>query len=291
MSDQSDKLRWGAERRQEFIEFRLFWDGSVGRMDVADFFGVSSVQASKDISFYQESAPDNLSYDTVCKRHVRSDSFEPKLLKPDAARYLAELRSLAEEVISKAETWVSNLPPFDVIPTPSRSVDPVILRPILEAIHSGSATEVLYQSMSRTTPKKRWITPHALGFDGFRWHARSFCHQDKCFKDFVVARILECGETKPHGIEVADDRDWVEKVNLVIAPHPDLSHGQKKVVELDYGMEDGSLTIPTRRAFVYYLKKRLGLDIDPNIRNPKDQHIVLVNADEVDRQMEVANVG
>lgn len=291
MSDQSDKLRWGAERRQEFIEFRLFWDGSVGRMDVADFFGVSSVQASKDISFYQESAPENLEYDTVLKRHIRSCDFVPKFIRPDATRYLAELRSLAEEVISKAETWVPKLPPFDVIPVPSRLVDPSILRPILDAIHSGSAIEVRYQSMSRLLPKKRWITPHALGFDGFRWHARSFCHQDKCFKDFVVARILECGETKPHEIEVGDDHDWSEMVDLVIAPHPELSKSQRKVVELDYGMEDGSLTIPTRRAFVYYLKKRLGLDIDPNIRNPKDQHIVLVNADEVDRQMEVVNVG
>ena len=35
------ELRWGIEQRLEFIEFRLFWEGHVNRIDVMQQFGVS----------------------------------------------------------------------------------------------------------------------------------------------------------------------------------------------------------------------------------------------------------
>ena len=50
-------LKWGVERRLEFIEFRLFWEGGVNRSDLIDTFGVSVPQASKDLTHYQERAP------------------------------------------------------------------------------------------------------------------------------------------------------------------------------------------------------------------------------------------
>ena len=33
-------LKWGVERRLEFIEFRLFWEGGVNRSDITDMFDV-----------------------------------------------------------------------------------------------------------------------------------------------------------------------------------------------------------------------------------------------------------
>ena len=39
-------LRWGIERRLEFIEFRLYWEGRVNRADLTSVFGISTVQAS-----------------------------------------------------------------------------------------------------------------------------------------------------------------------------------------------------------------------------------------------------
>lgn len=42
-------------------------------------------------------------------------------------------------------------------------------------------------------------------------------------------------------------------------------------------MENGSVTIPVRRALLYYALKRLGLDTDPSARMPQDQQIVLIN--------------
>ena len=34
-------LRWGVERRLEFIDFRLFWDGRINRGDLTEQFGIS----------------------------------------------------------------------------------------------------------------------------------------------------------------------------------------------------------------------------------------------------------
>lgn len=73
-------MRWGVERRLEFIEFRLFWEGSINRGDIVDTFGVSVPQASKDLSLYQERAPGNMEYDTREKRYVAQPSLRFAIL-------------------------------------------------------------------------------------------------------------------------------------------------------------------------------------------------------------------
>ena len=85
----------------------------------------------------------------------------------------------------------------------------------------------------------------------------------------------------PADARASSDREWEEQVELQIAPHPELSVGQRKAIELDYGMERGVTTIPVRRALLYYALKRLGLDTDPAARRPQDQQIVLLNAAEI----------
>ena len=84
-------FRWGLERRLEFIEFRLFWEGGVNRSDIVEEFGVSVPQASKDLSLYQEQAPENIRYDRSEKRYFASERFEPKFIDLDAAAYLERL--------------------------------------------------------------------------------------------------------------------------------------------------------------------------------------------------------
>ena len=55
MTRKKDKqLNWGVERRYEFIEFRLFWQGRINRGDLMDAFGVSTQQASLDLNAYIE---------------------------------------------------------------------------------------------------------------------------------------------------------------------------------------------------------------------------------------------
>lgn len=278
MGDSKPSLRWGVEQKLQFIEFRLFWEGHVNRSDLIDKFGVSPNQASGDLNRYIALAPDNMVYDKSGKTYVRSSAFKPLFLKPDATQYLSQVRSVAEGIITPDDAWIGNLPTFDATPAPARGIDPVVLRSIVTANKRHEAIEVLYQSMSAPDPEWRWIAPHALAFDGFRWHARSFCEKSGEYRDFVVSRILETRQTRAAKKPAVSDFAWDEMVELEVGPHPDLSPNQRQVIELDYGMENGSVTIPVRKALLYYALKRLGLDTDPSARKPQDQQIVLLNS-------------
>lgn len=281
MGEGKPSLRWSVEQKLQFIEFRLFWEGHVNRADLMDKFGVSLNQASGDLNRYIALAPDNMVYDKSGKTYVRSPAFSPHFLKPDASQYLAQVRSVAEGIVAPDDAWIGNLPTFDATPAPARGIDPTVLRSIVIAMRRREAVEVRYQSMSSPDPEWRWIAPHALAFDGFRWHARSACEKSRQFRDFVLSRITETKQTRPADDPAAQDAAWHELVHLEIGAHPALSDGQRRAIELDYGMTDGRVIIPVRRALLYYALKRLGLDTDPTARRPQDQQIVLLNADKV----------
>lgn len=274
-------LRWGVERRLEFIEFRLFWEGHVNRGDLMGAFGVSVNQASTDLNRYIGMAADNIAYDKSARTYIRGPKFIPLFLKPDASRYLSQLRSVADGILDRADAWIGQLPSYDAAPTPVRGVHADTLRCIIVAIHRSEAVEVKYQSLSRPEPRWRWIAPHAIGFDGFRWHARAFCLTDETFKDFLLSRIIEIRGNKPSEVSAEADKDWNELVDLEIGPHPELSEMQQKVIALDYGMRHGRARISVRKALLYYALKRLGLDTDPTARRPQDQQIVLLNGDQL----------
>lgn len=272
-------LRWGVEQRLEFIEFRLFWEGHVNRGDLMEAFGVSVNQASTDLNRYIGMAPQNIHYDKSARAYVRGAEFVPQFLKPNASRYLAQLRSVADGILDRADAWIGQFPPYVAAPTPVRGVNAKTLRAVVAAIRRSEAIEVKYQSLSRPEPRWRWIAPHAIGFDGFRWHTRAFCLTDHSFKDFLLSRIIETRGTKPSEVGADRDADWNEQVTLEIGPHPELSETQQKVIALDYGMRSGRAKILVRKALLYYALKRLGLDTDPVARQPHDQQIVLLNTE------------
>jgi len=282
MGEPDGKMRWGVERRLEFIEFRLFWEGHVNRADLVDYFGISVPQASADLSHYQTMAGGNLEYDKSAKTYVATKSFRPIFLTTTARRYLAQLQSLADEILTEDETWLGSVPPFGVVPLVRRRLDANKLRSVLDAIRTRSAIRIQYQSFSRPDPMWRQITPHALGFDGFRWHARAWCHEHQEFRDFVLARMLSIRDRRPDQIDPELDREWQTMITLRLGPHPHMRDGQRKAIELDFGMKDGVVEIETRVCLSYYVERHLGLDLDPKKVPPSRQQIVLLNRDEVE---------
>jgi predicted DNA-binding transcriptional regulator YafY len=275
------RMRWSVENRLEFIEFRLFWEGTLNRSDIVDYFGVSVPQASTDLARYQELAPRNIEYDRSAKRYFATATFKPVFKQPDAERYLNQLRSIGNRVLEPHETWLTSIPSFEAMPVPRRRVDPLILRSLLTAIRDQRSIRIHYQSLTRPEPIWRWITPHALGSDGLRWHIRAFCHIDRTFKDFLLPRFLETKEDGPPAVDPSADGPWNEFAAVELVPHPQLSKAQRRVVALDYGMDGESITISMRLALLYYFLKRLNLDGDAERRAPKEQHVVLGNKAEV----------
>jgi hypothetical protein len=277
-------VRWGVEQRLEFIEFRLLWEGGVNRGDIMRMFGVSVPQASKDLTLYQERAPGNMAYDKSAKRYVASAEFAPRCLSSDPDVYLSRLRGLAEGWTKSGESWIGFEPELDVALTPHRAIDAAVLRNVLGAVREKHSLEVLYQSMNRQRPDPVWrrVSPHAFGFDGFRWHARAYCHIEDRFKDFLLPRILDVRAPGPAGEDGLKDALWHEFVPVEIMPHPSLTSSQRLVVAKDYGMKDGKAVLSVRCSMLFYVLKRLGLQRGAEQEDPRTQHIVLANKDFVD---------
>jgi hypothetical protein len=281
-ADEDRRRSWGLTQRLEFIEFRVFWHGSVNRSDITEHFGVSVPQASNDLSYYRELAPANLVYDSSHKRYVASDLFEPAVLTPNADRYLAQLRAIREDIISLDDTWIVAPPDADALPIPSRRVDPSLLRRLLAAVRDRQSVECQYQSMNPGRPKVIWrrITPHAFASDGLRWHLRGFCHIDSTFKDFVLSRIRDVRMPGPAGAEPGQDIGWNTYFDVILEPNPALSEGPRTAIAFEYGMKRGQLTLSVRRSLLYYLNKRLRLDVGQYLDNPAELPVVVVNGDE-----------
>jgi predicted DNA-binding transcriptional regulator YafY len=137
--------------------------------------------------------------------------------------------------------------------------------------------------MTRGESTVRWISPHALGFDSFRWHIRAYCHTHNDFRDFLFSRISSIVSERQSTMDGLLDTAWNHNVVVKIGPHPLLSDDKKRAVEIDYEMTNGVASIETRAALLFYLLKRLGLlDAIQEQKPPETQHIVLLNRQEVE---------
>lgn len=266
-------LPWATMSRLTFLEESIFWTDSVNRKDLISRFGISEQQASGDLTRYQEIAPDNLVYDKSDKTYRAGARFAPRFLHPDTDEVLSRLRLTAEGV-AEDHPLIGSLS-LGLAPAPARPVEPETLRVIIRAIREARQVSAHYVSFSQTDGRMRRIEPHALGYDGFRWHARARDADDGAFKDYVLGRLSGASLQGPAEASSRTDGDWNNWITLTITPNPGLSPAQKKVIERDYGMRGGTADLKVRKALAYYTKHRLGLDLDPKARRPEDQHVVL----------------
>ncbi len=279
--------RWGQDRRLAFIDFRLRWDGRINRSDLTDYFGISVPQASLDIARYIELAPQNLSYDRSSRVYLATEAFRPLSNENQPQRYLNDLLASTTGVIEPEASYIGWRPSVDSVPQPGREVQAETLAALLKAIREEKGLNVVYQSMSRLEPAARVISPHAMAYDGFRWHVRAFCHSRSRFLDFVLGRIVEVASLEEVGAVVSEDIEWQTMLTLVLAPHPDLTAGKRRAIELDYGMTDGEGKLTCRQALLSYTLKRLGLN-GPLSQSPEAQQIVLKNKAELESFLSVS---
>ncbi|MGQ0801268.1 MAG: WYL domain-containing protein [Pseudomarimonas sp.] len=269
--------RWSQLQRFAFIERRLYWESTLNRQDLMARFGISAPQASMDVQRYAELAPGNVEFDRSRKAYVVQPGFAPKYFEPSARNYLSQLLLRKDKAVPAVESWLGKEPGFDAIPRVRRKMDAETLRPIVTCIHQRLAIRVLYQSMTSPEPTWREIAPHALAYDGARWHARSWCYKKSMFTDFVLARMLALRETRPSGIEPGLDGAWSQLFTMELAPHPDLPEGQKRAIEMDFGMIDGMIGIEMRLCLTEYFERQYGLDIPREALPAWRRQVVLNN--------------
>lgn len=275
-SQQPKSGRWSQDRRIEFIEFRLLWEGKINRSELADFFGVSIQQVSLDFAKYMEVAEGNMEYDRSEKVYRATPQFEPRFIAPDAQTFLNQLTNLTTGTLSPLQSFIGSRPPCDVVTLPTRRVRTDVLLSVLWAIRDLSEIEVTYQSMRRPSATKRWIAPHSLAFDGARWHVRAWCYENNMFRDFVLTRIQEIHALRVSEVDSTMDSEWHTFSVVEIEPRPGLTAGQRDSVIIDFGMQNGKLRKTIRRALVQYFVRHLQIEGPTNAGQP----IVWANREE-----------
>jgi predicted DNA-binding transcriptional regulator YafY len=164
-----------------------------------------------------------------------------------------------------------------------RQINADVLQAVNQAIVADKEVRVLYQSMSRSEPVEHRLCPHALVFDGLRWHARAFSYTHHEFRGFVLARMSFAKLGPSAEIDASEDTAWHEFVNVRISAHPVLSATQKEAIEFDYAMDAGVLEHQVRSALVPYFLRVMRIDHDDLTREPMVPQIVLLNRDELEK--------
>jgi hypothetical protein len=276
-------IKWEQRQRLTLLEATVFWSGELSTNVLMECFGISRVQASKDLTLYQSLCPGNIRYDKFLKRYVIDEAFKPIFMKGTAGEFLQVLKVRQDRAGGALVTLVRNLPVVDVIEPVFRQISPAVLQTVNQAIVAGKEVRVWYQSMSRAEPVKHRLCPHALVFDGLRWHTRAFSYTHHEFRDFVLARMSSAELTFSAEIDASEDAAWHEFVCVRIGPHPGLSDAQKETVEFDYGMVNGVLEHKVRGALVPYFLRAMRINRDDLTRDAMVQQIVLLNRDELDK--------
>ena len=243
---------WGQERRLEFIDFRLRWEGRLNRADITTFFRISVPQASLDLAKYQEVAPKNMVYDRTLKAYITTPDFKPVYENFDSNHYLNELLGRENEILDPCDSFIGWVPPVASLPLPARTVEP--------------ATRTLY--------------PTAFAHDGHRWHIRAYCFRSAMFKDFVLGRFFNIAEFITPPTSIPEDVDWNTYIDVVIGPNPNYDINKRLSIEHDYQMVNGEAKIRIRKAQLYYLNRRLNLDVKGDGATDDRQQIILLRIEE-----------
>jgi hypothetical protein len=255
--------------RSGFIEQLMWWEGQINASHLMDKYNITRVQASNILKAYRQQNPDYLTYQPSAKVYVITDKFQTKGNTFNFSQYLATVAS------SKAQQAHSKLTlcAFEV-EAPLRNINATQVRPILKAVREKLALDIGYISLSSPDYLDRIIEPHALIFDGLRWHVRAYCRKNQDFRDFTLSRFN--GEAVFEGkatTTAEQDIKWQTFVDVEIQPDPRLSTKQQAIIANDFQMKNGNKVITTRAALVNYLLLRLRIDDYKN--TPEEQQIIL----------------
>ncbi|MEN9991653.1 MAG: hypothetical protein RLZZ224_1355 [Verrucomicrobiota bacterium] len=268
MGNLTNEENWAARERLRMIEVLLWWRGWIRRGDLIQCFGISAAQASGDIQRFLELNRTGVIYQPNRKRYEAGDNFTCKLHRPNLAEAVTLV--LGQAPGHAALTMRTEIAPgaagdlVDVLCMPQRSLNDRAARTIVMAILRKEAVDVKYLSVNSSSRKMRTLVPRALGWDGSRWHARCWDHENSEWRDFVLGRMEECRWSKAKLEDIPEDIDWNTFVILKLKPSPALGKDAKAALKMDYGMTADTREIRVRKAMLKYYRHNLGLAADAN---------------------------
>jgi hypothetical protein len=260
MGNKTNTESWAGRARMCFIETALWWEGEVNRSDLTRVFGLSEAQASADLQAYQELNPGAMAYNMRTKRYEGQEGMECVVHEPrleEAVWRPGSGLGTEEEGGALAVGMVS---------LPMREPKAAVARRIVLAIRRRWRVRVRYWSVSSGTVSWRWMAPHALAHDGYRWHVRAWCENNEDYRDFVLARMERTDwpvESEEGGAFRAPvpDVEWERWMTFTLRASSGLGEVERKAIERDYGMRGGRLRYRVRAAMVRYAVDHLRLKL------------------------------
>lgn len=252
----------------KYIELFLQWRGRLNTKNLMVSLDISRQSASKIIAAYKNLHPNTLSYNASKKSYEPTDQFVPKIEGNSLQKYV----SLFHQGLYPLSASI-------ILDSGHSSPSPDIVRAIVRAIELHQRLDIAYASINSPSFEERIIAPHALIYDGRRWHARAWCEKNQKFRDFVITRIREVfsieGETE---YCQSCDEGWNTWVDIIVKPDPRLSEECKSIVAMDYDMKVDTFgilkrTYKVRGAMVLYWLQQLRLDTYSD--KPESQQIIL----------------
>jgi predicted DNA-binding transcriptional regulator YafY len=256
-------LKWEVLLRYRYIEIIALWEGRLTTNHLCNTFGIKRQQASRDINQYKQMVPENLDYDAHLKGYIPSASFTPHFTTGTVDEYLNLLdsHSFLEGFVERIALSQSHT---CVIRPPQRRAEPRIVRQVVEACRTGQRLELTYASMTSPEGEERIVAPHSLVSSGYRWHLRAFCEKNRDYRDFLLGRILECGDILgPRLEDPTHDTLWQREVELRLIPNPGLTTEQQALIRHERCFTDEVLCIKTRAATAIYLLQLMQVPTAP----------------------------
>lgn len=256
------------------IELLVWWEGSVRPSQLLTYWQCTRQHASKKLDQYKQARPEALEYSAARKTYLPSASFLPSYISCQANEYLNWL--VGYSPVSEQQLATLTLQP------PPRKITPELMRPLIRALREGRRVDVDYGSVSRAQAEGRVIAPHHLVKTANRWHIRAWCEDNQQFRDFVLSRFNGTPELlNKNTMTAVHDEAWNTQVEVVLAPDPRLSPEKRQVIEQDYGMQNGQLSLTSRACMVNYLLQSLNLDVNKIEAQPEAQQLVIVNLNDI----------
>ncbi|WP_105264962.1 WYL domain-containing protein [Pseudoalteromonas sp. T1lg76] len=251
-----DAFNFSQKQRLAYIDFKLLFVGYVTRSEIVTYFEKGLTSATRDINLYKELCPENMEYDSKEKKYFQVSTFKP-LFKHDPRKTLVKL---SNQITDGFDAIGDITFPVEA-PSQLNIPDILIVAKLVQAVINHKAVSIIYTSLSSGSGARE-IVPHSIVDNGLRWHVRAYDRKTKSFKDFVLTRIskVTLKELAPLSQEdKLEDHQWMRMMPLQLVPHP---HNVKHptAIELDYGMQNGVLSLNVRAALAGYLLRRWNVD-------------------------------
>ena len=276
-----DYGNWSQQLRYRLIEILALWEGRVSAPQIAAAFGIGREQAQKVLRRYREEvASGNLTYDASLKTFVPAPAFTPRVTQGTLDEYLHLLGS-HESLDTPFAGLGVEMASAEAIPMPSRAVSPAVVRSLTRAIRERQRLEVVYASFNHPDGEERILVPHVLVLAAGRWHVRAYCEKHRAFRDFVLTRF--CRLPEPLGARLDDthgadhDHDWRTVVTVRLIPDRRLSAPERRMLEMDFSMQHGELTLHCRGPLVRYALRQLGVNPYHVEADPRAQQLEIAN--------------